>query len=101
MFTLPRPAYISPPSSPHSISSTTITTLLTSPSGIKSSAAEIELQKEASKELKPTGQKPGHHIGFFEQGILTGLVLVFVPAVVGTLVAVGFGIRGLVRVARR
>jgi hypothetical protein len=92
MFTIPRPVCISP------TSSTTVTTLLTSSSTAK---AEAELDKEASKELKPTGQKPGHHIGFFEQGILTGLVLVFVPAAVGTLVAVGFGVRGLVRVARR
>jgi hypothetical protein len=25
------------------------------------------------KELKPTGQKKGHAVGFFEQGILIGL----------------------------
>lgn len=31
------------------------------------------MKKSALKELKPTGQKPGHAIGFFEQGILIGL----------------------------
>jgi hypothetical protein len=96
MFTVPRPAYITPPPS-----SKALTTLLTSSSTAKSSATAAELETEAAKELKPTGQKPGHHIGFFEQGILTGLVFIFVPAAVGTLVAVGFGVRGLVRVARR
>jgi hypothetical protein len=72
MFTVPRPAYITSRES----ASKQLNTLLTSPPTGKSSAAISELEKEASKALKPTGQKPGNHIGFFEQGILTGLVLV-------------------------
>jgi hypothetical protein len=94
MFSIPRPSYINP-----QVSSKPLDALLTS-SGTTSKEQE-ELEKEAMQELRPTGQKPGHHVGFFEQGILTGLLVVFVPAAVGTLVAVGFGVRGLVKVARR
>ena len=37
------------------------------------------LKEEATKPLKPTGQKMGHAVGFFEQGIFLGLgVTVFV-----------------------
>ncbi|KUJ07454.1 uncharacterized protein LY89DRAFT_766029 [Mollisia scopiformis] len=48
----------------------------------------LEMKKLAAKELKPTGQKPGHAVGFFEQGILIGLG----SAAVVVLPAVGWGV---------
>ncbi|CZR61845.1 uncharacterized protein PAC_11742 [Phialocephala subalpina] len=66
MFSTPRPQFITaPPSLPSS----------------------IEMKKAATKELKPTGQRPGHAIGFFEQGILIGLG----SAAVVVLPALGYG----------
>ena len=60
-----------------------------------------ELREKATIALKPTGQKPGHAIGFFEQGILIGLgvtALIVLPAA-------GWGTwmlgRGVWRYARR
>lgn len=32
-------------------------------------------KEEVTKELKPTGQKKGYAVGYFEQGILIGLGL--------------------------
>lgn len=93
MFTVPRPAYISTPSA-----SKALTTALASAVSTK----ELEeLDSMAMKELPPTGQKPGGQIGFFEQGILTGLATILIPTLVGTAVLAGFGIRGLVRYVRR
>jgi hypothetical protein len=40
-----------------------------------------ELRKVAVEPLQPTGQKPGHAIGFFEQGIMIGLGLFLAVAV--------------------
>jgi hypothetical protein len=61
----------------------------------------MRLEKETLKALTPTGQKPGHHLGFFEQGIVTGMALIFVPTVVGSLVLLGMGGRSLVRFLRQ
>jgi hypothetical protein len=51
----------------------------------------------ALRQLKPTGQRPGHAIGFFEQGILLGLgstALVVLPLLGwGLFRAVKFGMR--------
>ncbi|KAE9381054.1 aldehyde dehydrogenase-like protein PutA [Stipitochalara longipes BDJ] len=56
-----------------------------------------KLMKLALKQLKPTGQRPGHAIGFFEQGILLGLgstALVVLPLVGwGVFRVVKFGMR--------
>lgn len=90
MFTVPRPSYISAPSQ----TSNLLTTILTSPS---TTISVVELDKEALAELPPTGQKPGHHIGFFEQGIITGMATVLLPAAVGTLALAAFGVRSAVR----
>jgi hypothetical protein len=43
-----------------------------------------KLKDLTSKQLKPTGQRPGHALGFFEQGILLGLgsaALVVLPII--------------------
>jgi hypothetical protein len=67
MFSTPRPQFITaPPSLPSS----------------------IEMKKLATKGLRPTGQRPGHAIGFFEQGILIGLG----SAAVIVLPVVGWGV---------
>jgi hypothetical protein len=76
MFSTPRPQFITPP------------TPLPAPS---------KLKELALKPLKPTSQRPGHAIGFFEQGILLGLgstALVVLPLVGWSLFsAVRFGMR--------
>lgn len=51
-------------------------------------------------ELPPTGQKPGYHIGFFEQGIITGMATILLPAALGTLALAAFGVRSAVRYVR-
>jgi hypothetical protein len=56
-----------------------------------------QLKELALKTLKPTGQRPGHAIGFFEQGILLGLgstALVVLPLFGwGLFSAMKFGMR--------
>lgn len=47
--------------------------------------ARKEIVESALKALPPTNQSPGGQIGFFEQGIITGLGLFVLPAV-GTVV---------------
>jgi hypothetical protein len=78
MFSTPRPQFITPPAT------------LPAPS---------KLMEIALKQLKPTGQRPGHAIGFFEQGILLGLTstaLVVLPLLGwGAFKAVKFGLRYL------
>jgi len=76
MFSVPRPQFTNPASplpSPH------------------------KLMELALKQLKPTGQRPGHAIGFFEQGILLGLgstTLVVLPLLGwGVFRVVKFGMR--------
>lgn len=78
MFSTPRPQFITPPAT------------LPAPS---------KLMEIALKQLKPTRQRPGHAIGFFEQGILLGLTstaLVVLPLLGwGAFKAVKFGLRYL------
>lgn len=88
-FTIPHPIQASPATSSLSV---LLSPLLLSPTDPKSPQNSI-LSKAATKALgvlttplPPTGQRPGHKIGFFEQGILTGLVLVGTPA----LMSIGF-----------
>ena len=56
-----------------------------------------KLMELSLRQLKPTGQRPGHAIGFFEQGILLGLgstALVVLPLLGwGLFRAVRFGMR--------
>jgi hypothetical protein len=52
MFSTPRPQFITPQSP---------------------LPAASKLKELALEPLKPTGQRPGHAVGFFEQGVLIGL----------------------------
>ncbi len=58
-----------------------------------------KLKGLALKPLRPTGQRPGHAIGFFEQGILLGLgstAIVVLPFLGWSLFsAVKYGVRYL------
>jgi acyl-CoA reductase-like NAD-dependent aldehyde dehydrogenase len=78
LFQLPSPAYIHP---------TALSPLLTSAlSSSPSTAISIkELEKHALAPLKPSDQRRGGQIGFFEQGIITGLVTIILPTVVGVM----------------
>jgi hypothetical protein len=76
MFSVSRPQYISSPSSiSKSKKSNPVYSLLTFDQTDRISTKEI--RKEAMKPLKPTGQGKGEAIGFFEQGIITGGVILF------------------------
>ena len=77
MFTVSRPAFICKASA--------ITTALTTSTNL------AELEKEALKPLPPTGQRPGKALGFFEQGIVIGLVTIFLPIAVSSLGLLGYG----------
>ena len=76
MFSAPRPQFI------------------TSPAPLPSPA---QLKELALQPLKPTGQRPGHAIGFFEQGVFLGLgstALVVLPLLGWSVFsAVKFGMR--------
>jgi hypothetical protein len=74
-FSLPRPQFISPDLSFKSKVPDLLSTLLTFSPKDKLSAKQI--RNEAVKPLKPTGQGKGEAIGFFEQGIVTGGVILF------------------------
>ncbi|KAL2074047.1 hypothetical protein VTL71DRAFT_7825 [Oculimacula yallundae] len=69
MFSTERPEYILPPSKE-------LSSLETILGGEKAAGdAELlvrELRKQAVEPLPKTGQRPGHAIGFFEQGIMIG-----------------------------
>lgn len=59
-----------------------------------------ELRKRATVVLPPTGQKEGGSIGFFEQGIITGGLIVMTP-ILTTVVALGyFGVSAALRRVR-
>lgn len=53
------------------------------------------LREEATKPLKPIGQHSGTSMGFFDQGIITGLVAFVLPS----LALLGYGGYRLVRIA--
>jgi hypothetical protein len=58
--------------------------------GVLPSATDIK--KAALKKLRPTGQRPGHAVGFFEQGIFIGLgstVLLVLPLLGWTIFSAG------------
>lgn len=63
-----------------------------------------ELRKRALTPLKPTGQPSGTSMGFFDQGIITGLVAFVLPCVAligyGSFKAAQFGWRYYASVSR-
>jgi hypothetical protein len=78
MFSVPRPQFTN---APKSTSLNPASKILSFDSKEKVSMKEI--RKLAVKPLKPTGQGKGEAIGFFEQGIVTGGLILFgvvVPA---------------------
>ncbi|KAL4975279.1 Aldehyde/histidinol dehydrogenase [Aspergillus desertorum] len=79
-FQVPRPQFVT------ESSSTTLTrTVLDRPT----SAEAVKVWDDAVKPLPPTGQKAGRRIGFFEQGILTGVGITLISAI-GVVGAVGY-----------
>jgi len=78
MFSVPRPQFTSPSkSSSHDPASSILSF------NQKDKASIKDIRKLALKPLKPTGQGKGEAIGFFEQGIITGGMVLFgvvVPA---------------------
>jgi hypothetical protein len=77
MFSTPSPQYILPPASRLD----DIKELFDNTSKSDSKIKFQELRNRAIKNLRPVGQKPGHAIGFFEQGVLVGAGLVLLVAV--------------------
>ena len=73
MFSVPRPQYIE--------NYGTHTSLLTT--ALSDAGNATELQKMALEELPPDTQPKGGQIGFFEQGILTGLTTIAIPTITG------------------
>ena len=71
MFSVPRPQFIS--SAPLRFGSASKTSSLEQEGQVSAK----EIRKEAMKPLKPTGQGKGEAIGFFEQGIITGGLVLF------------------------
>ncbi|EPE34796.1 ALDH-like protein [Glarea lozoyensis ATCC 20868] len=80
---IPRQLLIGPVSSPHSLHPRYTTEMLSVPRPkIINTVATIpssveELHESALQPLKPVGQKMGHALGFFEQGIFIGLGMTF------------------------
>lgn len=60
-------------------------------------ASTKDLEKLALEPLKKDEQRLGGQIGFFEQGILTGLVTLLVPAVAGVVTLGALGGRMVLR----
>ncbi|KAL4742673.1 Aldehyde/histidinol dehydrogenase [Aspergillus similis] len=79
-FLVPRPQFVT-----QSASSTLVRTVLDKPS----STEAIKVWDDALKPLPPTGQKSDKRIGFFEQGILTGVGITLF-SVIGVVGAVGY-----------
>lgn len=87
MFSVARPQFISPLSAEHVL----IRDVLQKPN----STTLNEIRALALKPLPPTGQKAGHAIGFFEQGIITGGLTIVLPAVVALSAGVIFALKML------
>jgi hypothetical protein len=79
-FLVPRPQFVA-----ESASSTLIRTVLDKPT----STEAVKIWDDALKPLPLTGQKSGKRIGFFEQGILTGVGITLF-SVIGVVGAVGY-----------
>lgn len=57
-------------------------------------------QKQTTKSLNPTGQKSGKVVGFFDQDLITGVVVFWVPVVVSVAVGSAYGLRAGLRMLR-
>ncbi|KAJ6015143.1 hypothetical protein N7540_009734 [Penicillium herquei] len=79
-FQLPRPQLITPPAA-----AVAAQTILSSANTTKSDA----LWRESIAPLPSTNQRPGHKIGFFEQGIITG-GLITLGSVIATVSTLGY-----------
>jgi len=77
MFSKPRPEYIN-----FTSISKTIGDLLDT----GDAKAGRKLREEAQKSLPPTGQRAGKAIGFFEQGLLTGVTILATTTITGVAV---------------
>jgi hypothetical protein len=88
MFTLPRPQILSPPTPESEILTTTL-------AGEKRGLTTIE--RLSVENLKPTGQKQGGGVPFFEQGLITGSVVLISSLGV---VAAAAGVLGVKRFLR-
>lgn len=87
MFSVVRPQLISPLSVEHGL----IRDVLQKPHSMTLN----EIRALAIKPLPPTGQKPGHAIGFFEQGIITGGLTIVLPTAVALSASVLFALKML------
>lgn len=63
-------------------------------------AWEEMYQKQTTTSLNPTGQKAGKVVGFFDQGLITGIVVFWVPVVVSVAVGSAYGLRAGLRMLR-
>jgi hypothetical protein len=79
-FLVPHPQFVT-----ESASSTLLRSVLDKPT----SAEAVKVWDDALKPLPPTGQRSGKRIGFFEQGILTGVGITLF-SVIGVVGAVGY-----------
>lgn len=57
------------------------------PSGLRKENAYRSLREDALRSLRPIGQGSGSSIGFFDQGIITGMLAFALPA----LAMLGYG----------
>jgi len=89
LFTVPRPAHATAPAS-----SAKLHAALTS-------GPAAGLRAESVAPLKPDGQRAGKIVGFFDQGLITGVVVFVLPVVagLGTLgfLGVRMGVRKMLR----
>lgn len=57
-------------------------------------------EKQITSSLAPTRQKAGKVVGFFDQGLITGFVVFWVPVIASAVVGSGYGIRAGMRMMR-
>ncbi|THW04486.1 aldehyde dehydrogenase PutA [Aureobasidium pullulans] len=57
-------------------------------------------EKQITSSLAPTRQKAGKVVGFFDQGLITGFVVFWVPVIASAVVGSGYGIRAGIRMTR-
>lgn len=57
-------------------------------------------QEQTTTALGPTGQKAGKVVGFFDQGLITGIVVFWVPVIVSVALGSAYGLRAGIRMLR-
>ncbi|KAL2025257.1 hypothetical protein VTO58DRAFT_103482 [Aureobasidium pullulans] len=57
-------------------------------------------EKQITSSLAPTRQKAGKVVGFFDQGLITGFVVFWIPVIASAVVGSGYGIRAGMRMMR-